>query len=486
VNGKKILLRQSHVTLKEIHFKMNKIILSIVLFMFCCSINNAQSIKTKLYAKAIPCDTLKYFCFNYTSIDVIQELEFSNYAFDTVLMKLESCSPMQITLCNLFYQNMKLTYFDKKEEISIKYTFDGVNISFILPKPTCNLKLTYQYTNDYFLRDDNKATYIIPVGVSSNSWYFTCDNMDVIYAEVKTMLSDDFYLLMDRTKDIQKNKFIFDILKFNKNEPISFVLLEKDYFHPISFNVNNARVNLFIFKGQNKIMQDEKSDNFKISPGDRVNEQLISQYITNVKSYLDLLDSIIFPLEEREVNIYEAVLEMEINESVFTWGVPFIDYRTHIYGLLLDTSAILNNQIMLHELIHHYTNRILPPKGDSARLFFQESLTEYLAVCLKYPNAHQRDSIFNQKIIETCLSGNGSYSILKHLTDDGSFGQYTRTPFMIHAFANILGENKFLSVLSEFYKEAFKKGAMSFELLEKICKQNGITDKQWNLFKKTL
>ncbi|MDR1793666.1 MAG: hypothetical protein LBR36_09580 [Bacteroidales bacterium] len=207
-------------------------------------------------------------------------------------------------------------------------------------------------------------------------------------------------------------------------------------------------------------------------------------YLHEIQSVIQTLDSIIYPLGKCEVNIYESVMQTYYHEATYSWGVAFPDPNNHRFTILVDTSAVLETQDVIHELIHNYINEYLPK--DSTSLFFAESLTEYLAVCLKYKDVHVRDSVFNRKFMESCFKGLGKYSVLRPSEYQNQLGEYSHTPFKIHVFAQIIGEDKFISLLGVFYRESRKNNGMSFDLFEKICKQYGITDEQWNWFKKTL
>ena len=157
--------------------------------------------------------------------------------------------------------------------------------------------------------------------------------------------------------------------------------------------------------------------------------------------------------------------------------------------ILIDTS-MWNDHSLIHELIHLY-NPVPYIEDDSTIYFFKESITEYLAVCFRYEDKQARDVAFNQKIITFAREPNDDYSIFKLTSNERNMSTargssvvvYDKTPFIIHAFAQKVGEEKFHAALKQFYAKVAEGMAINLPNFEQTLKENGITDKQWNWFK---
>lgn len=63
---------------------------------------------------------------------------------------------------------------------------------------------------------------------------------------------------------------------------------------------------------------------------------------------------------------------------------------------------------------------------------------------------------------------------------------YQKTPYVIHQFAKQIGEDRFFSILAEFYRNVNQKQICSFSDFEQTFKHNDVTDRQWNDFMKNL
>jgi hypothetical protein len=445
-------------------------------------IGYAQGVRTKLYANPHSCDTVVNWCFYNVIVDVKQEFFIEDYPNDTMIIELRSCSPMQIFLHYLFYQDIKLTSIEGQEEKNIPYQFEGTSLSFKLPSSSCSLKLSYAFTSDYFVRADNSASYIFTLGTASNSWYFTCDNMNIDYAEIFEY--DSVYILTNLPYKKIENKMVMDMSEMKEEDGVIFVFLERSYFEKFSFYHKSNKINLFINKEAIKIPKPNDTINYSVYPGNRVTPELTNRYITRVKSIIDELDSIIFPLENSEINIYDAVLLLKIEEATYRWGAAFPVNKDRQFTILIDTSDAFESNTIIHELIHAYYSNLTPSANDTTHLFFSEGLTEYLAKYVQYKDRLIRDSAFHYDMIDNYRDGNYEFSIFQK--NNTELGEYTITPFVIHVFAQIVGEEKFLSILNHFFKEVKKQGYFSMTLLEKLMKENNVTNKQWNWFIKNL
>jgi hypothetical protein len=287
----------------------------------------------------------------------------------------------------------------------------------------------------------------------------------------------------------KENKTVLDVSAIDYKEGITIHFLKKSFYKEISFKERTNMIHLFMNYDVIKVPNPNDTDLYSAFPGNRLSKELISRYMSEVKNVFKELNTFFFPLEQSEISIYEADLTMKTPYGNIQWGVSLPVWKDNKFSILIDTSAILHTNTMIHELIHIYYNRILPPEGDSTRSFFGEGMTEYLAKCFKYKNLRQRDSIFNQAMIDFARMNYNEYSIFK-VTDNGMEGSsqiiYLRTPFIIHVFAQMIGEEKFLDIVSRFYKEAKQRNEISFIRFEELLKENGVTDNQWEWFVKNL
>lgn len=54
--------------------------------------------------------------------------------------------------------------------------------------------------------------------------------------------------------------------------------------------------------------------------------------------------------------------------------------------------------------------------------------------------------------------------------------------FAIHAFAKKIGEEQFMELLREFYKQVNTESVINFKMFETCIKTNGVTNEGWLWF----
>jgi hypothetical protein len=186
-----------------------------------------------------------------------------------------------------------------------------------------------------------------------------------------------------------------------------------------------------------------------------------------------------------QIDIADAYLRFSTDEDKeFAWGHT-TKCSPHSFFIFID-SSMWKDASVIHELLHVFQD-CENFKTDSAKLFFKESLIEYLAVCLRY-NMEQADSVFSQKIeYYNHFSGNGDHSVF-NLENNEVYGDgkgssnivYQKTPYNIHLLAKKTGQKHFISLLSEFYHQAREKKEYSFEMFEQIIrKEGGVKKDDW-------
>jgi hypothetical protein len=416
-------------------------------------------------------------------MDIEQEFVITDMAQDSLTLSLKAYGPMQQMFSELWYQHLSLTYKQQNEEISIPYQFDGVSLSFALPANSCTLKVAYQFWSDYFTH--SVQGYFCPFKYSWHSWYFNAPDMKISHVEIEDV--DAYYMLVNLPSIKTEHSTILEASSINDDEGVSFYLFKKEYYEKKTFLHGSNTINLYLTKGQGIVPKTNGEYGGIGYPEYRLTDQKINDYIQKVQNAFNKLDSIIFPKENAEFTIFEADLTMIYGEATFMWSAAIPIWKENKFALLLDTTCITENNTLLHELIHTYYNNLLPPEEDSTHLLFGEAMTEYLSKCLYYDNMRQRDSSFNRDMIDFAGMDNKVYSVYSN--DSGTEGErvrYLRAPFVIHEFAQILGEDKFIHILSQFFKEAKIKKQMRLSDLESLLKANGISDKQWKWLIKNL
>jgi hypothetical protein len=466
---------------------VKKTTLILIILFLSISVGYTQKISTNLHVTPHYCDTMKSICFYKIIIDVNQELIIEDFQQDTFVLTLEHYFSMQMVMYPFLFQKISVTYEEGNREVSLPYEFYGTDLSFVLPASSCKINLSYQCVTDYFCRAEGAPSYFMPYHFSWNSWYFTCPDMEISKVEIANY--ESVYMIINLPLIKKDNKIILDASAIDYKEGITIHLLEKKYYEKITFQEKTNIINIFIHKGEIRIYKEDDPILYDPYPGNRLSKKLVNRYITEVKNVFKQLNTFFSPLEQSEINIYEADLTMKTDNGHIQWGVSIPVWKNNKFSILIDTSAVLYTNTMIHELIHIYYNRILPPESDSTHLFFGEGMTEYLAKCFKYRNLRQRDSIFNQAMIDFARMNYDEYSIFK-VSDNSMAGSsqviYLKTPFIIHTFAQMMGEEKFLNIVSLFYKEAKQRNEISFIRFEELLKENGITDKQWEWFVKSL
>ncbi|MDR2684034.1 MAG: hypothetical protein LBB53_01470 [Prevotellaceae bacterium] len=143
---------------------------------------------------------------------------------------------------------------------------------------------------------------------------------------------------------------------------------------------------------------------------------------------------------------------------------------------------------MTHELLHAFCDFSVN-KNDSSYYFFGESIIDYLANYF-YFTKQERDSAF----IKNYSKVSNHTSIFK-LSDNSMSAEtgegtaevvYIKTPYKIYLLAKSIGEDKFVRLLSKFYKQVKIKNTCTFSDFQQFMLKNGIAKKQWNDFIKDL
>ena len=452
----------------------------------------AQTVKTNLYVTLTPCDSLHFHACSGSHIaDVTQEFILEKHTTDTLFLKLDKYNWLQSFAYPQHFLKLTVDIISKNKKQSVKPSFDGINLSIPLPVSSCTVKLNYFYNSDYTIRSMNSHAphYVWPCEQFNSSWYFTCSDMQIDKVEFNNPYDSLLYLFVDAPTYRRNGKIILDMKQINK-ENINFYLFEKPFFSKTTCIEDANTINIYLDRGQIWIPTPDAFWNNIILPGNRATQALEDSCKFFISNALKKIKTIFPPIQGVVIDIFDA--DLSVNENTIAWGTAASDDNNKHHMVLIDTS-MWRDHSLIHELIHLY-NPIPYSKDDSTYYFFAESITEYLAVCFRYEDKQKRDLVFNQKIIYFAREPNDDYSIFKlsSNTRGGNTGRgsaivvYDKTPFILHTLAQMIGEDKFYAVLKQFYAKVAEGMAINLPNFEQLLKENGLTDKQWDWFMRSL
>ena len=456
----------------------------------------AQTVKTNLYVTLKPCDYLNVFgCQAPHIAEVTQEFVLENHKTDTLFLTIDKYGPFQFMMLQFFYQELTIDIISENEKQSVESNFDGKTLRIPLPISSCTVKLNYLYSSDYETRNYNpfaiNATgfYLWPCMYSWHSWYFSYPNMQ--FDKVEFQNTDSLlYFFVDASTFKQNEKSILDTKSIDGDRGIDFFMIQMPFYHKTTYIQNTNTINIYLDKGAVLIRNPKGSiSNNTVLPGDRVTQDFADTCKSVISLAFEKINTIFPPLQGAVIDIFDA--DLSINNT-FNWGKASSDRNNNHHMVLIDISY-WHNYSLIHELIHLY-NYVSLQKNDSTYYFFNESITEYLAVCFYYEDKRKRDEIFNLKIISFAKEPNDDYSIFQLSSNSwdantvrgSSLVVYDKTPFIIHTLAQMVGEDKFHAALKQFYAKVAEGMVVNLPNFEKILKENGVTEWQWNWFVKSL
>jgi len=461
----------------------------------CLSINFqsvAQSVKTNLYVTLIPCDSIHFnSCHGSHIADVTQEFVMEKYTKDTLFLKLEHIlNPFHSFMYPRYYQKLTVDIISKNKKQSLEVNFDGRNLSVPLPTSSCTVKLNYFFSSDYTTRslNSNAPLYVWSCRYLQQSWYFSCPDMQINKMEFCNPYDSLLYLCVAVPTFLQNGKIVLDTQNTN-TENIDFYLFEKPFFHKTTCIEGTNTINIYLDRGVSLIPTPGAFWNNIILPGNRATQVLEDSCKNFISHALQKIKTIFPPLQKTVIDIFDA--DLGVNETL-AWGTSVPDRKNKHHMILIDT-AFWHDQYLMHELIHLY-NPVPYSKDDSTYYFFSESITEYLAVCFRYEDRQERELVFNYKISFFAKEPNEDYSIFKLSSNERDVNTargtsvviYDKTPFILHTFALIVGEEKFHAALKQFYAKVAEGMVINLPNFEQTLKENGITNKQWDWLMRNL
>jgi hypothetical protein len=479
-----------------------------VFFVCCTFLSNAQQQVTSNLSVEIKNGVSEYFLSDsadnrgYMSVfpvTVTQTINLQDYQDKQIKLYLQNLPYFHQILFAEYYKN--LTVFSLKNEIDtipLHFQFNGDTLFVDTDNNTTNFVIQYRFQSDYFLRTSEGQTLIFfqPQLCNWHSWFFAAENMKIENA-VFNVPDKEIYFWANNTLKITDFTYKTDLSKITKNN-VSFYIIKKSFYNNVSFKEKNVLCNFYLLKNviadTTEVIRNNISDR-KISY--IAENKFVPQKntINQIKNAIKQIVNIFDNKKNIKLNVVDAYLTIkDFQDNKFLWGNA-TEISNNEYWLLLDTSMLKN--INFHEFIHPFFDNNLS-KNDIAPFFFNESMIEYIAVWLSYKSEKQRDSVFNRKnefyknLDVKDLSCTSIFKVTENKYNmDGTRGGdaavvYEKTPYKIHKFAKNIGNERFISILSKFYKSANRKGYASFSDFEKIMKQNGVSDKQWNDFIKDL
>jgi hypothetical protein len=432
---------------------------------------------------------------------VSQTIYLSDFDKDTLKLYMEHPSTIwnQILL-DMFFHDMTVTTKSEQEEsiLSLPFDFNGDSITIILPAPTCEINIHFQYQSDFGLQNDSEETsYFLQAQMYFwHSWYFTHPDMKLNKVNFRVP-DNEAYFFVESLKQKRENHYEVDVVGVKENN-ISFYLLNQAFYEKVSFQEGTVSVHFFLTQGVEidtipVVRNGENKTLYRILPAQRVTNELIHSSKQKIKKTLQKIIPVFNYKDSLEINIADACLSLKDDKGKnYKWGSA-MESTDKSYFLLIDTS----HWALTHELIHPF-NRYEPAKEDSSYYFFHESMIEYLTVYFEYADKQMRDSVFNAKmnhyneIDPEVLYSSSIFGIFDNQTImDGSQGGsspviYQKTPYLIHRFAQSIGEEKFISLLTLFYKNVQEKKSCSFSDFERIMQEDKLIDTQWAEFMKDL
>jgi len=462
-----------------------KIILISSFICLCISFQSiAQSVKTNLDVTLMPCDYLNTWgCSAPHIAKVTQEFVLEKHTKDTLFLKLDKYHWAQSFLYPFLYVGLTVDIIVENEKQSVDKNFNGFTLPVPLPSSSCTVTLNYFYSPGY-CSDSHGGFYLWPCMPSWHSWYFSYPDMQFNKVEFQNVADSLLYFFVEFPFFKQNEKIILNTKNIDRD--MNFFLIQKPFYHKTSFIQNTDTINLHLNKGEILIPNPEGSiSNNTVLLGNRATQALVDSCQNFITQALRKINAIFPSLQGATIDVFDGDLSIM---NKFTWGRAVSDRENNHHLVLIDTLC-WHNHTLIHELIHLY-NHVPLPENDSTVYFFRESITEYLAICFRYADKHDRDLRFNQKIINFAKEPNEDYCIFKLSSNswDGntvrgsSLVVYDKTPFIIHTFAQAVGEDKFHAALKDFYAKVAKGMAINLPNFKETLKENGITDSQWGWF----
>lgn len=475
---------------------MKKYYLSLMILSIFYSCRVVPQAITSIDVDIIPIakvDTAKYIALYPSGFHINQTFKLRNFKQDTLFLKLDYKSVFYSGLdMVLYYQGLKITDIDTKRNIDFEVYENGIKLP--LSSKNANIKIEYFYQPDYMTGEEaeQQTAFMTRVMTDWQSWYFTIPDMK--FEEIRFNVPPNKMFFVSKEIQEKKENTYYLNCKNIDSLGITFVVLEPQYYEKFKIDVvKDSYFYVYAFKGFN-ITNDSSSYASYYVPKDTVlGMDKYSNYLLAVSQIQDFFGK----------NISASIVDGNLKVSSAKFGMAFPTENNKNTFVLMDT-AFWKSSDGLHEIIHLF-NDIYPyySKYNKGSSFFKESMTEFLAVYFYYKNTKKIDSVFNEKIkrynemfpVDKSIFTNYNSDDEVHYNinpdtkaNDRNFGiDYgviiQKTPYKIYSLGRSVGLEKFINILSRFYKEEVnKKTNYDFEIFRKFLLNNGVTTKQWNEF----
>lgn len=470
---------------------MKKLILFICILFVLPSVLTAQNIHSTLSVKVVDAperDSLGFFFYPY-KLNVTQDFDIQTLPNDTLHLRLENVGMFQAIKRpeTAFYELIPdMAVYAKKRGGKYRetdFSFDGVNLT--IPKnEQTHVRVAYGYYNDHCFRTMSfpYACGLLQYNSASNSWYFTSGKSDIRFDKVCFEVPDSAELFVNCTATTDDKGLISVDLSKQKFKDITFYLVDKKWYEIHPFDVDDVKVRLFLSQRDSVV-----NEGVLPQPLSHLADTYITERKERVCEILTALNRL-FPEETvREVTILEE--KLRTRDDKYAYGMAIHTSDDHRHAIFID-HKFWKTSDLTHELVHAYLNYYC--EQIDARYFFDESLIEYFANYVFYPDEHERDKAFMNKIEYFLgLPGDQSQSIfdvtLNHVnteTGEGTNGIiYYKVPFLIHQFAKKIGEEKFVAAVRALNLQAKETGSLTFDGFGKILMESGVSEKDWEQFK---
>lgn len=425
---------------------------------------------------------------------LVVEQEFENIKETSFTLKLENIGRFSLLIKQAFFPKIavycKQSGSDGKWN-TVDFIFDGQNLECNLPDSNKNVKIEYDYYSDYITKVPdkyvNQVSFFNYYNYDWNSWYFT--NPDVHLNRATFRVPDSVFFFVDSSGKRVGNEIELmpEDMENLQTGHLSFYMLEKDYYHTEIFQNGRNPVQLFMTKG---VIISEDSIHYK---PDTLSNQEICFRRNKTKQILNLLSSFFNPSKTIEINIADGYLTSGTDDGQqYIWGQT-VKMGKDKDLILMDTSAWKDDINFIHELIHLYTPHHVSKEAPE-HYFLEESLVEFLAVCLAYEKPEIKDSVFNKKIAYFKKLNMPATSIFQVSDNQYSYSQegggtgsiiYQEVPYLLHQFAKKIGEEKMLVILKDFYSRTPEDGKY-LNYFEETMKRNGVSEEEWQSLIKSL
>ncbi|MDR2835058.1 MAG: hypothetical protein LBV69_02485 [Bacteroidales bacterium] len=406
---------------------------------------------------------------------ITEEIFLDNFNEDTLTLTIENLGFLNQLLSHLFYHNINIAAKNSNSKTeSNSFDFDGQKLIIPIQKKTKSILINYDYQSDFFVRCGLNFDFQ-PQMYEWQSWFFTHPKLKINKVEFNGFDESYFFSnLPYKTKNSTINLETNNL----KNFDISFYLLNKDSYIKTNYTFDNINFNLYFLSKQNSDTSHLYTDRFF-----QIKDKLVLS--------LQEINKIFPPAKnKKQISIVESDLKIGDNQS--SWGMTKT-ITDSTYFIYMDSSFWRDNSA-IHEIIHTFENSNIEHE-DSTKLFFHESLIEYMSVCVFYQNEIDRQLVLTTKMLDFLSSKEevkSVFSIKTNETDTENNGHgntgliYNKTPFIINYLALLIGVRNFYEAAKDFYSEAEIKNKFLWSDFEKIIKSKGVTEEQWKIFMMSL